>query len=483
MNARRLKVRGDSTIGGARRPRRAGLAAAARVEQPDGDDGFHLVWKRSDFNVLIGGRRGLASLIAGVWLVFACGARAERDLAAQIAAAPAGATIEVPAGIYRGPLVLEKPIRLHGEKGATIEGDGKSSVVEIRAPDVEVAGFVIRHSGNEIARDQAGVYIAAPRAVVRDNSIVDTLHGIYLKAADDCQLVRNVIRGRAALETVDDPIVSGLKLSPSELCSTTLEQNQRGNGIHLWSTKRARILGNDIRGTRDGIYFSFTGETLVRRNHISRVRYGLHYMYSNENRFEQNTFTDNAAGAALMFSRDIVLRENVFAGNRSQRAYGLLMHTVDRATIERNTITGNTVGLFLESNNGNRVEGNTIAGNYIGLRVTDSSDANGFVANNFVRNVHPVETTGLNESNRWSSAERGNHWDSALALDLNGDGMADVPHHEVDVFGPWRRSFPAIGLLSGSPGERLLRFIYSRVPVRGLSGITDPRPLVRASSP
>lgn len=460
--------------GGARRP--AGLDRERAVGKPAGDGGLHQrlgrTWRR--------------------WAVLSCRALAFApmalaaeafDLATAIREAKPGATIDVPAGNHRGPFVIDQPLRLHGASGAVLEGDGKTNVVEIRAPDVELAGFVIRKSGGDLARDQAGVFVTAPRAVIRDNQIVDCLHGIYLKATSDVRVLRNVIRGRAAIETVADPIVSGLKLSPDELCSSEVEQNQRGNGIHLWKSLRIEIADNDIRGTRDGIYFSFADQTVVRNNRISRVRYGLHYMYSDENVFEGNTFTDNAAGAALMFSADITLRGNRFTANRSQRSYGLLLHTVDRALIENNEVEGNTVGLYLESNNSNRVLGNRVAGNYIGLRISESSADNTFAGNAFVRNVHPVEMAGTSENNRWSIDGRGNHWDGALALDLDRDGIADLAHREVDLFGPWRRDFPAIGLLSGSPGDRLIRFVYSRVPVRGLLGITDPRPLVRAGSP
>lgn len=405
------------------------------------------------------------------------------DLAAAIRSAAPGATIEVPAGNHRGPFIIDKPLRLHGTPGAILDGGGMANVVEIRAPDVELAGFVIRNSSSDLGRDRAGVFITAPRATVRDNTLVDCLHGVYFKATTDGRVLRNVIRGRAALETVADPIVSGLKLSSGELCSSELEQNQRGNGIHLWKSLRIEITDNDIRGTRDGIYFSFSDQTQVRRNRISEVRYGLHYMYSDENLFEGNSFADNAAGAALMFSADIVLRGNRFTSNRSQRSYGLLLHTVDRTLIEGNVVQGNTVGLYLESNNTNVVRNNEIAGNYIGLRISDSSGDNTFSENSFVRNVHPVEMSGRSEGNHWVSGGRGNHWEGALALDLNRDGVADLPHREVDVFGPWRREFPAIGLLSGSPGERLIRFIYSRVPVRGLLGVSDARPLVRAAAP
>jgi nitrous oxidase accessory protein len=405
------------------------------------------------------------------------------DLGPRLAAAAPGATIVLPAGTYRGPLVLIRPVHLRGEPGATILGDGQSSVIELRAPDIEVSGLIVRHSGNDITRDQAGIFVAAPRALVRGNTIVDCLHGIYAKAATDGRIEDNVVRGRAEIATVADPLVSGLKLTPDELCSTTLEQNQRGNGIHLWKSRRIEVVGNDIRGTRDGIYFSFTNDTHVADNHVSQVRYGLHYMYSDRNRFERNTFIDNAAGSALMFSRGIVLRQNRFLANRSERAYGLLLHTVDETTVEENLIEGNTVGLFMESNNANRVIGNRIVGNYIGLHLSDSSDANVFARNSFVRNIHPIETAGANPSNVWTDGSQGNYWDDAVTLDLNGDGIADLAHREADVFGAWRREFPAIGLLSGSPGERLVRFLYSRVPVRGIAGVIDGRPLVHAASP
>lgn len=419
------------------------------------------------------------------WLLLPLGLGAVEpaNLAARIAAAPAGATIVVPPGIHQGPLVLDRPIHLRGEPGATVVGDRRSSVIEIRAADVEVSGLVVRRSGGDITRDHAGIFVAAPRALVRGNTLVDCLHGIYLKAAADCRIEGNVVRGRAEIETVADPLVSGLKLRAEELCSTTLEQNQRGNGIHLWNSRRIEVIGNDIRGTRDGIYFSFTDETRVEDNRVSQVRYGLHYMYSDDNRFERNTFTDNAAGSALMFSRGIVLRHNRFVANRSQRAYGLLLHTVDDTTVEENVVQGNTVGVYMESNNGNRVRRNRIAGNYIGLHVSDSSDTNVFAGNSFVRNVHPIETTGVSATNVWTEGGRGNYWDDAITLDLNGDGLADLEHRAADVFGAWRRNFPAVGLLSGSPGERLVRFLYSRVPVRGIGGVVDRHPLVRAVSP
>ena len=119
--------------------------------------------------------------------------------------------------------------------------------------------------------------------------------------------------------------------------------------------------------------------------------------------------------------------------------------------------------MFFESGHGNRLLDNTIARNHIGIHASDSSDGNEFAGNRFIGNLHTVETTGGNLTSRWAIDGRGNYWDGAVTLDLDRDGIADLPHRELDLFGKLRRDFPVIGLLAGSPGERLLRFVHARI--------------------
>jgi nitrous oxidase accessory protein len=430
-------------------------------------------------------RRVLALLVALAVPLLSSGETAGDRLRTKIAGAAPGAVLRVEAGTYDGVFVIEKPLHLLGAPGAILRGDKRGNVVAIRAPDVEIAGFVIRGSGRNLSTDDAAIHITGARALIRDNRISDMLHGIYVRKANDCRILRNVIIGDgAANEAVANPVMAGLKAGDAasgELCSVPDPQDRRGNGIHLWNSSGHLIAGNTIRGVRDGVYFSFTGHTLVRGNTISQVRYGLHYMYSDENVFERNVFSDNAAGAALMYSKKLVLRANRFISNRSHRAYGLLLQSIDDTRIEENTIEGNTIGLFMENGNNDTIRANRIAGNYVGLRVGDSTSDSRFFENTFTGNIHPLETSGTNMANLWAVAGRGNYWDDAVRLDLDRDGVADLPHREPDLFGAWRRTFPAIGLLSASPGERLLRLIHSRLALPDLPGITDPRPLAIAN--
>jgi nitrous oxidase accessory protein len=404
-------------------------------------------------------------------------------LRGQLATAPVGSTVDVPAGRYRGPFVIDRRLRLRATGDAHLEGDGTTHTVAVRAADVSLEGFRISGSGLDLGLDHAAVHVTGSRAAILGNRIERSLHGIYVRQADGVRIEGNTIIGTRSTRQPVDPFTSAPKPGESELCEVTLNQNRRGNGIHIWNSSRHVVVRNVIRDTRDGVYFSFVDRTEVRDNDIAGVRYGLHYMYSDENLFEGNVFRDNAAGAALMSSRDIVLRRNRFLANRSHRSYGVLLQTVDGTTLDANEITGNTVGVFFESGHGNRLTGNLIARNHIGIHASDSSDGNEFTGNRFVGNLHTVETTGGNLTSRWARDGRGNYWDGAVTIDLNRDGVIDLPHRELDVFGALRRDLPAIGLLAGSPGERLLRFVHARLALPGLPGVVDPAPLVEANQP
>lgn len=404
-------------------------------------------------------------------------------LLAELARAADGATIEVPPGLYRGPLTIERAVRLHGAGQAHLRGDGHTHTVAIRAADVVLDGFEISGSGLDLGRDHAAVHVTGARAVIVNNRIHDALHGIYVRQAERVRIESNVITGTRTIEQAIDSLAAQGTPAEGELCEVDLNQNRRGNGVHVWNSSGHLIARNTIRDTRDGVYFSFVDRSEVRDNDIADVRYGLHYMYSDDNVFEDNLFRDSAAGAALMSSHGIVLRRNRFLASQGHRSYGVLLQTVEGSTLEENEISGNTIGVFFESGHGNRLIGNQIDRNHIGIHVSDSSDGNQFAANRFIGNLHTVETTGGNLTSQWAVNGRGNYWDGAVAIDLDRNGIADVPHRELDLFGALRRDLPSIGLLSGSPAERLLRFVHTRLALPGLSGVVDPAPLMKGSLP
>ena len=399
------------------------------------------------------------------------------SLQETIDAAAPNETIRIEAGIHAGPIVINKPLTLVGERGAEIRGNGSGKVVTIAADDVTVSGLRITGSGLQLSDDDAAVFVTGNRATIDNNFIADSLHGVYLKKVSGAQILNNHIQGKTTLTASTEPVEKGIGTS-TENCDTTLVANRRGNGIHQWNCEGNLIRGNEISEARDGIYFSFTNNSRVENNLVHHVRYGLHYMYSDGNVFENNTFSENAAGAAIMFSKDLIVRGNRFISNRGHRAYGLIFQSSDRSRLEQNEISENAVGLSFNQCNQNEIVGNRVTQNYIGLRFGSNSDANRFTENVFARNLHPVETGASDVSgNRWAVNGVGNFWDGDLALDLDRDGINDLPHRELDLFGVLRRDFPAIAFLSDSPALNLLRFAEQRAALPGTSYIEDPAAL------
>jgi nitrous oxidase accessory protein len=391
----------------------------------------------------------------------------------RIDRASPGETIQIEAGVHAGPIVIYKPITLIGENAAEIRGNGRGNVITIAADNVTIESLRITGSGLRLADDDAAIFVTGNRAKIDNCVITDSLHGIYLKKVSGAQILNNRIQGKTTLAESSEPVEKGIGQS-SENCDTTLVSNRRGNGIHQWNCEGNLIRANDISEARDGIYFSFTNNCRVEDNRVHHVRYGLHYMYSDGNIFENNTFSENAAGAAIMFSKNLVIRGNRFVSNRGHRAYGLIFQSSDRSRLEQNKISENAVGLSFNQCNANTVIGNRVTHNYIGLRVGSNSDDNEFSENVFEKNLHPVETGGSDVSGtRWSVDGVGNYWDDAVELDLNHDGVNDLPHRELDLFGVMRRDFPTIAFLSDSPALKLLRFAHARAALPGTNVIED----------
>jgi nitrous oxidase accessory protein len=391
----------------------------------------------------------------------------------RIESAAPNETIRVEAGVHAGPISINKSLALIGENGAEIRGSASGKVVTIAADDVTLTGLRISGSGLQLSDDDAAVFVTGNRARIQNCVIADSLHGIYLKRVSGAQILNNRIQGKTTLAASSDPVEKGIGRS-AENCDTTLVSNRRGNGIHQWNCESNFIRGNEISDTRDGIYFSFTNNSHVEGNVIHHVRYGLHYMYSDGNVFENNTFAENAAGAAIMFSKELLVRGNRFLSNRGHRAYGLIFQSSDRSTLEGNEISENAVGLSFNQCNTNKIVANRVTNNYIGLRVGSNSDDNQFTGNIFAHNLHPVETGGSDVSgSRWSANGVGNFWSDSLELDLNRDGINDLPHRELDLLSVLRRDFPAVSFLSDSPALKLLRFAHERAALPSANTIED----------
>lgn len=377
-------------------------------------------------------------------------------LQARIDAATPGDTIRVPPGTYRGSLVLNKPITLLGENFPLLQGPGTGSVVTIAADSCTITGFIIEGSGPRLMDEDSGIKVLSSHNCIAGNRIRDNTFGIYLLKADDNVVSDNVILGRSRLIEED-----------------------RGNGIHLWNSRRNLLKGNTIRAARDGIYFSFANLNQVIANRISDLRYGLHYMYSDSNSFRDNLFTDNVAGAALMYSKRITFRGNGFIHNRGHRAFGILLQSVDGVHADGNWVVDNTIGIVADVASGCRFHANWISKNDVAIRLFPTASANVFWHNDFIDNLTEIRLGGRPEGNAWSYQGEGNYWSGYRGYDWDGDGIGDQPYHIRNVFDYLTVAVPEFTLYLFSPAAQAIEATERLMPLLDVPEQVDPAPLMR----
>ena len=364
-------------------------------------------------------------------------------------AAP-GDTLVLPRGQYRGGLRIDKPLTLHGIDRPTIDAGGEGDVIRVTAPDVTIAGLILKNSGDHLGAQNAGVYITrgADRAVVRDCDFTYNLFGAWIEGVKDVEISRNVITGKRDYRSAS-----------------------RGNGIQLYNTTGARIRDNHISFVRDGIYVDVSHHAEFVGNRIHNVRYGTHYMNSNDNRWEGNESFHNRGGLALMMARRQIVKNNRAWGNSD---HGIMLRTLQDSVIEGNIVAGNQRGFFIYDAEYNVLKGNLVVDNIVGTHLWAGSKNNQVEGNDFIANREQVRYVAARDE-LWGVKD-GNFWSNYLGWDRNGDGHGDVRYEANDLVDRLSWQHPMMKLLLASPAVQTLRLVGQQFPLLRAPSIVDPKP-------
>ncbi|MEO7105781.1 MAG: nitrous oxide reductase family maturation protein NosD [Rhodoferax sp.] len=378
------------------------------------------------------------------------------DLAAAVHAAKPGDTVEVVRGFYRANLLIDKPLTLRGINRPTISGGDQGDTIRITAPDVTIEGVIVRDSGSSLQNQNAGVYIypGAHRAVVQHCDLTYNLFGLWIEKSDDVRVEGNVITGKRDFNS-----------------------SQRGNGVQLYNTKGARIIGNNISFVRDALYVDVSHHAVFQNNKLHNSRYGSHYMNSYYNLWEGNESYYNRGGLALMEVRDQVVRNNHAWGNAD---HGIMLRTVQDSVIENNVVSDNSRGFFIYDVEYSKLVGNLILNNQVGVHLSAGSTRNIVQGNDFIGNREQVRYVGTRDE-AWGATKanernRGNYWSNYLGWDRDGDGVGDIPYEANDIVDRLSWRHPSMKLLLGSPAVQALRLVAQQFPVLRVPSVVDAFP-------
>ena len=384
------------------------------------------------------------------------------DLQALIDEAPAGSVLELPSGVYRGGVIIDKPLTIRGSGRPVIDAGGEGTAIEIEAPDVTVERVVIRGTGRSLDRENAGISANAPRAMILDNSFEDVLFGVFLRRATDSVVARNVIGAK------------------------DLDVARRGDGIRLWESDGTQVPDNVVVGGRDLVMW-FSSGLLVRGNQVRDGRYGLHFMYSDDALIENNRLEDNSVGAFLMYSRRLRLRDNVFAGNYGPSGYGVGLKDMDGVVATGNRFVSNRVGLYLDNSpwsvdQRHTFEENLFAYNEIGVLFLPSVKRNDFSRNAFVDNRQQVGVSGSGRfgGNEWTLDGVGNYWSDFAGYDADSDGLGDVSYRLEELYGALTDAHPELMLFAETPASHAANLAGRVFPVLTPEAkVVDEAPLIK----
>lgn len=386
------------------------------------------------------------------------------DAATRLLGAMDGDTLLLQPGVHRGPLVITRRIALIGAPGAIVDGGGRGSVITVAAAGVRLQDLTIRASGDHFEDLDAGVRLgSSPGAHLARLHLRDVRYGIAAERSDDL--------------TIEDCTLAG-RVVPS-LDATPEMDVAAGNGVHLWYSRRARVLRTQAHRFMDGIYLSFADSIRIEDcTSAGNGRYGLHTMYCQDNHIVRNRFIGNIAGCAIMFSNHLELGRNDFLHNRGPRTYGILLRDCSDGSFHENRMVDNTIAVFMDGSNRNRIRDNLVQDDGWGVILFSSCADNEFAGNDFVNIDYPVALDMRHTENRFDDGARGNYWSMGAPYDLNDDGIGDVPYSPVSAFAFLSKQYPDLAIFGESPAASALSLAERTIPALRPSEAVDRYPLV-----
>jgi nitrous oxidase accessory protein len=380
-------------------------------------------------------------------------------LTAAVARAAPGDVLHLSGGWYRGGVTISTPrLTVAGTDGAVIDGGRTGNTITITAPDATLRGLTIRGSGLSLIDKNSAVFVdrGGDRAVIEDNRFQGNLIAVYLDGPHDALVRGNRIEG-----------LNELRL------------NERGPGVELWQTPGSKVIDNDFRAGRDGVFSVSSLQNLIQGNRFRELRFAVHFMYTNDSTVDDNISVGNNIGYAMMYSNRLHLSGNV---SDDDRAHGFLFNYANESRIERNVVRGSDKCVFIYNANKNRFAVNWFEDCIVGIHFTAGSDRNEMTENAFVANQTQVMYVGTRLLD-WGVNGRGNYWSDNPAFDLRGTGIATTAYRPNSVVDQilWRA--PAAKLLLNSPAIQVLRWAQAEFPAIHPGGVIDSAPLMQPRRP
>ncbi len=370
----------------------------------------------------------------------------------MIDAAPDGAEIVPPAGVYTEQITVDRQMVIDGRNGVIIDAQGQGSIVTLTATGATLRNLTLRNSGRLHNKVDAGIkMIEADFNVVKDVVIENALFGIDMNQSDN-----NVFRR-------------------IHVSSKDMSMGLRGDSMRIYYSNNNKVEDSLIEEARDIVIWYSEGN-LFRRNEVRNSRYGIHFMYAHKNTVEDNEIYDNVVGVFLMYANDTVVRNNKILRAWGASGVGVGFKESSGAIIEGNDIVGNATGIYLDPSPWdpdltNQFTENVIAYNGIGVEFHTEWKGNHFQKNAFMSNFTQISVRGRGTAMKESW--NGNYWDDYAGFDNDSDRVGDVPYEIYNYADRIWMEVPPAQFFRGGLALATLDFVERLAP------FSEPKLLLR----
>ncbi|MDH5750914.1 MAG: nitrous oxide reductase family maturation protein NosD [Deltaproteobacteria bacterium] len=367
-----------------------------------------------------------------------------------------GGTLLLEPGHYLGPVVINRPITIDGNKRqAVVDNRGTGTVFLVEADGVTLRNLTIINSGESHDQIDSGIRLRSANNRVEGNRIRNTLFGVDLREAH-----HNLIED-------------------NDISSLDLDLGVRGDGIKVWASHNNTFRNNRIFDSRDFVMW-YSNKNLIENNQGWNNRYSLHFMYADSNRVLGNTYRHNAVGIFLMYSKDGLIQNNNIFNSLGSTGMGIGMKESSGMTILDNRLIYCATAIYLDMSPFddeliNRIENNDISYNVQGIVFHSDWSGNEIRNNSIYSNIHNVSVRG--NGTALENLFEGNYWSDYQGFDRDRDGIGDTPHQERIYMDQLWMDFPAVKFFYGSPVFTFLDFLARLVP------FTEPRLIMEDHRP
>ena len=375
-------------------------------------------------------------------------------------AAP-GSIIKLPAGVYKGSIVINKPLTIIGkEAGVIIDGENKGSVIKTTGSYITLKNLKIINSGDLHHSIDAAISMQKGSQCEISNCIIDDcLFGI------DAQMLNNSI------------------IRNNTISSKNADLGLRGDGLRLWYSNDNLIKHNALIKSRDMVVWYSHGN-IIEENTGEYGRYSLHFMYAGKNIVRNNHYKFNSVGIFFMYSQDTIATGNIIQSSLGATGMGLGLKDVSNFTIKNNTIIYCAQGIYIdrspfEPGTNNWIENNKILYNSEAMHFHSLSENNIVKENIIMGNIEDVVNDSRGGKTNKNDIE-GNYWDNYAGFDRNNDNIGDTSHKIYQYADQLWVYNPDVKFFYGSPVISLLNFLAKLAPfTKPLFLLEDKKPKVR----